>query len=136
MTAMEKVAWTEFLVAIAATIAATALIPWLGSGAAGAFGLLGFIGFGIGFLRHRGAQVIVDERDREIERLAARRGVETAWMTLFISLIAIVVYSSYTTGGTVDTWILSWLIWIQFAVCYGVKGLTAILAYRAHRHAA
>jgi hypothetical protein len=136
MTAMEKVAWTELLVSAAAAATATALIPWLGNGAAGAFGLLGLMACGAWFLKRRGAAVVVDERDREIERRATLLGVEAAWMTTLLTLIALGMWAQFYNDGTVSTRVLMWLTWIQFAICYGVKGLVGVLNYRRQRHAA
>jgi uncharacterized membrane protein len=130
MTAMEKAAWTELLVAASTIAIVTVLFPWLGNGASGAFGLLGFIVCGLWFVRGRGKTVVIDERDRDIERRSTRRGIEAAWMVLFLALIAIVLWSSYANEGVVSTWMLNWLIWLQFAICYGVKGFVAVLAYR------
>ena len=130
MTAMEKVAWTELLVSVTTIAIVTALIPWLGNSAMGAFGLLGLLVCGLWFIKGRGNSVVIDERDREIERQSTRRGIESAWMLLFLALIAIVLWSSYANGKVVPTWMLTWLIWLQFATCYGVKGFVAVLAYR------
>jgi len=136
MTAMEKVAWTELSVCVLTVVMVTALYPWLGNSASGAFGFLGFIACGIFFLRGRGKTVVIDERDREIEQLATRRGIETAWMVLFMTLIAIVLWSSFANDEVVPTGLLSWLIWVQFAICYGVKGFVAVRFYRSQRRAA
>ncbi len=57
-------------------------------------------------------------------------------MLLFLSLIAIVLWSSYANEGVVATWMLTWLVWLQFAVCYSIKGFVAVLAYRRQSHAA
>ena len=135
MTAMEKVAWTELIVSITTIAIVTALIPWLGNGATGAFGLLGFLACGLWFVKGRNKSVVVDERDLEIERRSTRRGIESAWMLLFLALIAIVLWSTYANGKVVPTGILTWLIWLQFATCYFVKGLVAVLAYRRQGHA-
>ncbi len=136
MTAMEKVAWTELLVSTTTLVIAAVLLPWLGHGASGAFGLLGLLVCGFWFVRTRGKSVVVDERDREIERMSTRRGVESAWMLLFLALIAIVLWSSYANDKIVPTWMLTWLVWLQFAICYCVKGLVAVLAYRRQDRAA
>ncbi len=135
MTAMEKVAWTELLVSITTIVIVAALIPWLGNGATGAFGLLGFLVCGLWFVKGRSKSVVVDERDLEIERRSTRRGIESAWMLLFLALIVIVLWSSYANGKVVPTWMLTWLVWLQFATCYCVKGLVAVLAYRKQGHA-
>ena len=136
MTAMEKVAWTELLVSVTTIVIVTALIPWLGNGATGAFGLLGLLVCGLWFIKRRGNSVVIDERDREIERRSTRRGIEVAWMMLFLALIAIVLWSSYANEGVVATWMLTWLVWLQFAVCYSVKGFVSVLAYRRQSRAA
>ena len=135
MTAMEKVAWTELLVSVTTIAIVTALIPWLGNGATGAFGLLGLLVCGLWFIKRRSNSVVIDERDREIERRSTRRGIEVAWMMLFLALIAIVLWSSYANEGVVATWMLTWLVWLQFAVCYSVKGFVSVLAYRRQSRA-
>lgn len=135
MNAMEKAAWTELLVSVTAVATVTVLYPWLGDGAAGAFGLLGFVVCGMWFLRGRKKKVVVDERDREIEKRATRIGVESAWMALFLALIVLVFWSSLFNNSIVATKLLTWLVWIQFAVCYGVKGLVGVLSYRRQRRA-
>jgi hypothetical protein len=136
MNAMEKVAWTELIVSVAAVAAAGALIPWLGNGASGAFGLLGLLVCSLWFLRKRGPGVVVDERDREIERQATTLGVEAAWITTFLTLIVFGMWGQFYNDGVVATRYLTWLVWIQFAICYGVKGLVGVMSYRRQRHAA
>ncbi len=135
MSAMEKVAWLELIVSASAVAAVTAMYPWLGNGALGAFGVLGFVVCGVFFLKKRGQAVAVDERDREIERRATRLGIETAWMGLFLALIVLVLWASYHDQDTVKKGILTWLVFAQFAVCYGVIGLVSILTYRRQHRA-
>jgi hypothetical protein len=136
MSAMEKVAWTELAVSVSAAATATFLIPWLGHGATGAFALLGLLGLSILFVGRRGNRVVVDERDREIEKHATRIGVSTAWMTLFTALIAVTLWANYSHTYAVSTGFLNWLIWVQFATCYGIKGLVAVVMYRRQQRAA
>lgn len=136
MNAMEKVAWTELLVSLATVTVVTALYPWLGSGATGAFGLLGLVVCSVWFVKGNRQAVVIDERDRQIERQATRRGIEAAWMALFLALIAIVLWSSYHDTKAVATGLLTWLVWIQFAICYGVKGFIGVVSYRRQNRAA
>ena len=136
MNSMEKVAWTELGVSVAAVVLASLLIPWGSQTATSAFALLGLIGFTGVFLRRRGNRVVVDERDGEIARRATSIGVGTAWMSLFMSLIAATMWSGYTQTYSVTTAFLNWLIWIQFAVCYGTQGLVMVVMYRRQQHAA
>ncbi|QEG37783.1 DUF2178 domain-containing protein [Bythopirellula goksoeyrii] len=136
MNAMEKVAWTELSVSLVALVLVAFLYPWLGDGATGAFGLMGLLGFSVLFLRQRGKEVVVDERDRDIEQRATRIGVNVAWMTLFMSLAAIVMWSSFTDRDSVSLGVLNWLIWIQFALCFAIKGFVSVKSYRDQQHAA
>ncbi len=135
MNAMEKVAWTELVVSVGAVAVVTLLVPWLGPQATAGFALLGLLGFTIVFVRRRGNRIVVDERDREIARKATSIGVSIAWMTLFTALIAATMYSGYSHHDGVSTTFLNWLIWIQFAICYGSKGLVAVVMYRRQRFA-
>src|SRR4051812_5589856 len=97
MSAIERVAWTELLVSLAAIISSSLLIPWMGTQAAtGSFALMALIALSGAFLRRRGSRVVVDERDREIARRAANIGVGTAWMGLFMTLMAATMWSNYT----------------------------------------
>ena len=136
MSAMEKVAWFELLVSLTALVAVTALYPWLGNGATGAFGLLGLLGGCYWFLRQRGSAVVVDERDRDIDRRAIHAGVTTAWPVLFMALIVIVLGADRWGLKNVPLGILTWLVWIQFAICYAVKGLVGVISYRRQSRAA
>jgi hypothetical protein len=136
MSALEKVAWTEIVVSLAAIVLAAVLIPWLGPAATGAFALLGLLGFTAIFIRRRGTPVVVDERDREIERHATRMGIAVAWMMLFTVLIAASLSANYAQTYAVSTEFLNWLIWLQFAICYATKGLTAVAMYRSQQRAA
>jgi len=136
MNAMEKVAWTELVVSVVAVAVVTALIPWLGSAATSGFALMALIVFSGLFLRRRGEQIVIDERDNEIQRKAKYVSVGTAWMTLVTVLIAATMWSSYTRVHAVSTALLNWLIWIQFAVVFGAHGLASVVMYRRHAHAA
>lgn len=135
MNAMEKVAWTNLLVSAVAVVVATAMVPLLGSAATSFFALLALIPLGMIFLRQRGARVVVDERDREIDRRAGTIAVGTAWMLLAFVLAAATMWGNYTQAHAVPTAFSNWLIWIQFATCFGVRGLVAVVLYR-RQHAA
>ncbi len=79
---------------------------------------------------------MVDERDNEIRRRASAIGIGTAWLTLAGALIAATIWASSSDSHAVSTVFLNWLIWMQFAICYGVTGLASIVLYRRQRHAA
>jgi hypothetical protein len=135
MNAMEKVAWTELSVSLGVSAFVLLLAPWLGSAASAGFALMALIALSALFLREKG-RVVVDERDRWIERTAQRFAFSAAWMTLFFSLILLVVWSSTSGAHVVSTRLLNWLVWSQFPILYGVKGLTAVVLYRSSPDAA
>ncbi|MBV07722.1 MAG: hypothetical protein CMN21_00725 [Rubinisphaera sp.] len=135
MSAMEKVAWTELLVSILAVIVVLILYPMFGSNAHAGFAVLGFLVCSLWFIKRRGQKVVIDERDHAIEKRSTQIGVETAWMATFLALIGIVFWTNYFNDGMVTTRLLTWLIWIQFAICYGVKGCVGVLTYRGQNRA-
>ena len=133
MNALQKVAWTELIVAVMAFAIVLALYPWLGERAIGAFGLLGFLLITPLFMIRRGDRIVSDERDRGIELLAKYWGFGTGWMLLVLSLIAIAMWHGYHKQD-IPTKPIFALIWIQFAVCYAVKGAASLYFYRGgHR---
>ena len=136
MSAMEKVAWTELLVSLAAVLVVTALTPWLGSAATAGFAVVGLIVFSALFLRKRGRQIVVDERDREIARKAKDISVGISWMTLVTVLAIAGTWSTVNGDHAVSTVLLNWLIWSQFVIVYAIHGLVSIVMYRRPPHAA
>jgi hypothetical protein len=130
MNAMEKVAWTNLLVSAAAAVLVTAMAPWLGASATGFFALLALIPLSAVFLRQQGARVVVDERDREIDRRAGQFAVSASWMSLLVGLIGVAIWGGTTPDHAVPTAVLNWLIWIQAATCFGMRGLAAVVLYR------
>jgi hypothetical protein len=136
MNAAEKIAWVHLVVSVVALATAILLIPWLGSKAVGAFGLLGLIALGVVFLRKHDNRVVVDERDREIDRTATRIGVSVAWSVLLVSLIVALEWSSYSHTNAVPTEFLTWLLWVDGAIVAGAKGLAGVVLHQRQRHAA
>ena len=135
MNAVEKVAWTELTVSVAASVVVLALYPWMGQAAMGGFGLLGLLGITPLFLRKRGNQVVRDERDVEIENRSSWFGFGTAWVVMMMSLVAVTMWHSHQQRD-VSTGLLSALIWTQFALCYSIKGATTLIQYRGTSRAA
>lgn len=135
MNAVEKVAWTELIVSVFATIVVLSLYPWLGQAATGGFGLLGFLGITPLFLRQRGNKVVRDERDVEIEKLSSWFGFGTAWVLMMISLAVITMWHVHLRRD-VSPGLLNVLIWAEFALCYAIKGATTLIQYRGTPRAA
>ena len=135
MNAVEKSAWTELVVVVVALVATAIALPYLGHRASDWFALLIFLPLGMLFFRKRGDQVIVDERDREIQEKATNFGVKAAWMGTFLVLIAVSMTHGYAKEA-VPTRYLDTIIWLQLAGCYGVRALFTIFSYRGQRCAA
>jgi len=129
MNALQKVAWTELIVSVLALVSVLILYPWLGDRATGAFGLLGLLGVGSLFTIRRGNKIVSDERDRDIELRSKYWGFGTAWMFLFLSLIMITMWHGYQKQDIPTKYVFA-LIWLQFVVCYGVKGAVSLRLYR------
>jgi hypothetical protein len=136
MNAMEKVAWFELTVSVVALAIVTALYPWLGNGAVGAFGILGLLGGSYWFLRRRGAGIVIDERDRAIDQKARFAGVTAAWQVMLVALIVIVLVADHQGAKQIPLNLIVWLVFLQGAICYGVKGLVGVLCYRRQSRAA
>lgn len=135
-TAMEKVAWLELLVSLTAISVTLILIPFFGHGASSAFVLLIGVVCSFWFLRNRTKRIVMDERDHEIEYQARRRGIESAWWFLLLALIVAVMWPlKGEQSEVVRKTTLNWLIWIQFALFFGVKGLVGVILYRRQAHA-
>jgi len=133
MNAMEKACWWELAVVVITLSLVAVLFPWWGHAATGAFGLLGLLAVSTYFLRRRNDRVVVDERDQEIGKITTHLGVHVAWMFLFTGIILFVVTDF--EGEAVSKSVLSWMIWIQFALCYLVKSVAGVYLYRKDRHA-
>lgn len=134
MSGMEKLAWTEIAISSLASLLALAMIPWLGNGALGAFGLLGFLPCGMWFLRKRGTSVTTDERDHQNEQRAIFLGILAAWQLTFLTLMVLVLRAA-SLGSSIPVLWLNWLIWLQFAVCYFVKGCAFLAINRRQNRA-
>src|SRR5690606_12691651 len=119
MSASEKSAWLQLTVCLAAIVVVTLLFPWFGHRATAGFSLLALVTFSAVFYRRSGDRILVDERDREIARRATSMAVETTWMGLIAVLAVAGVWSSYTDIHSVSAGFLNWLIWLQFAACFG-----------------
>lgn len=135
MSALQRVAWLEVLVSVGATALAIAALPLLGDAALAVFGLMGLLGFSFVLLKSRGESIVVDERDRAIDRRAIRWGAGVGWIVLLLGCVAIVVRASLVGQETASLRALTWLVATQPAIVYTVKGLTALASYRADHHA-
>lgn len=136
MSASEKAAWLQLIVCVEAIVVVIILFPWLGHRAIAGFSLLALVAVSAVYFRRGGNRVLVDERDREIERQANRMAVETTWLGLITVLAVAAAWSSYSDVHSVSARFLNGLIWVQFVAYFGTKALATVGLYRSHRHAA
>ena len=105
MSAMQQFAWFSLAVIALTLVAVLALFPFLGKGALGGFGVLGFIGFGALFFRKKPGQVLTDERDHLIQRRSWVLAYSLFWV---VFVLAAVVLSALVYGqeGAVPVWVI------------------------------
>lgn len=127
MSAMQKFAWFNLAV-IALTLAIVfSLLPLLGQRAAGGFGFLGLLGFGVLFLRKKPGQVLTDERDHLIQRRSARLAF-SLFFTVFV-LAVVLCPAIYGSDGAVPVKIIQNTAWYGFMLIYAVTSLAILVQY-------
>ena len=136
MSALEKAAWFQLVVCLAAIVVVGLLFPWLGHRATAGFALLALITMTAFFYRQRGNRVVVDERDLEIEKRTTSIAVGATWMGLVAILAAAGMWSNYLGIHSVSAGFLNWLIWGQFVAYFTIKAVGSIVLYRSQRCAA
>ena len=134
MSALQKVAWVELVVSLTAISVALALYPWIGDRASGALGILGLLGACPLFMIKRQARVISDERDREIELKSKFWGFGVAWMFLSLSVLAVAMWHSWSDQEIPARYVIA-LVYIQFAICFAMKGAYSLVLYGGGRRA-
>ena len=97
MNASQKEAWFNLVVVLSALIVVAAIVPFLGKGAMGGFGLLGFLGLSPVFFRKRHGAVVLDD---EILKFACVRSFAR------ISFLVAVCARRHDSPGSVR---LEWL---------------------------
>src|SRR5262245_39719542 len=87
MSATQKFAWFNLAVITLTLAAIFALLPFLGKGALGGFGLIGLLGFGPFFFRSKPGQVTVDERDQLIQRRSWLLAYALFWVVFVLAAV-------------------------------------------------
>ena len=101
MTAAQKHAWFTLAVVVLSILAVMALVPILGfRRASGGFGLLGMLGFGVVFYWKRPGQVVLDERDADIQRRSLIITAAVFWV-VFIEVCVFLPWYFYGERGAV-----------------------------------
>lgn len=133
MNALERVAWFQLAVVVLTVAVVACLLPWLGLGALGGFGILGFAGLSPYLMRRRGEEeeVVVDERDLSIDRRARLLSANSAWMFALFALIGIVLLHSFPQPRDVSLGMLTWLLYGQITLLLVVRAVVTLHGYRS-----
>ena len=135
MNALQKIAWVEVIVSLAAIFVAIALYPWIGDQAAGAMGILGLLGICPLFMLKKKNEVVSDERDRAIEIRAKYWGFGVAWMFLSLSVLVVAMWHSWSQQEIPAKFVFA-LVGIQFGIFFAVKGAYSLVRYGSVQRAA
>jgi hypothetical protein len=128
MTAVQKFAWFNLAVITLSIVAVLILLPFLGRGAIGGFGLLGLIGFGPLFFRKKPGQVVTDERDQVIQRRSWVLAYSLFWVVFVLTAVVLspVVYGQ---DGAVPVWVVQSSVFFGFMVVYALASIAILAQY-------
>lgn len=128
MSAVQKWAWFNVAVIAVTLVAVVSLLPFLGKGALGGFGVLGLIGFGPLFFRRTPGQVLTDERDQLIQRRSWVLAYSLFWV---VFVLAAVVLSAVVYGweGAVPVWVVQSSVFCGFLLVYAVASVAILVQY-------
>ena len=132
MNASQKEARFNLVVVLSALIMAAALVPFLGKGAMGGFGLLGFLGLSPVFFRKQHGAVVLDERDTQI-RLRSQFCAHLVFWLLFV-LAAMTAPAVYGWNGSVPVALVMASVWCGWIVLVGVMSLATLIQYGRGGH--
>ena len=132
MNASQKEAWFNLIVVLSALVMVTVLVPFLGKGAMGGFGLLGFLGLSPVCFRKRTGEVLLDERDSQIRQRSLVCAHVVFWlMFVFAAMTAPAVYG---WNGSVPVSLVTASVWCGVVVVYGVMSLATLIQYGRGGH--
>jgi hypothetical protein len=118
-----------FLVVIALSLATVVVLyPFLGRGAVGGFGILGFLGLGplFSYWRHRG-QVMTDERDQLIRRRSTIFAFSVFWLAFLAS--AMLAWAVYGGDGAVPVMTVMYAVWCSVILFVGTHAIATLVQY-------
>lgn len=128
MCATQKFAWYNLVVVGVALASALLLVPVLGQGALGCFGLLGFLGLGPLFLRRKPGVVVVDERDRLIQRRSWIVAYALFWV-VFVLAAVVLSAAVYGFDGAVPVQVVQSSVFVGFMFLYLTASIAILVQY-------
>ena len=132
MNASQKEAWFNLGVVLSALVIVAALVPFLGKGAMGGFGLLGFLGLSPVFFRKRHGAVVLDERRHSDSPAFAVLHHLVFWL-LFV-LAAMTAPAVYGWNGSVPVALVMASVWCGLVVLSAVMSLATLIQYGRGGH--
>ena len=118
-----------FLVVIVLSLVTVAVLyPFLGPGAVGGFGILGFLGLGplFSYWKHRG-QVVTDGRDQLIRRRSTIFAFSVFWLA-FLAL-AMLAWAVYGGDGAVPVMTVMYAVWCSVILFVGTHAIATLVQY-------
>ena len=128
MSAMQKYAWFNLIIIALTLVIVLALIPFLGKGALGGFGFLGFMGFGVLFFRKKPGQVLLDERDLLIQRRSWVLAYAVFWV-IFVLAAVFLSAGVYGWDGAVPVVVLQMSVFCGFMLVSALASVAILLQY-------
>ena len=127
MSKIQKWAWFNLTVIALTAICVIALIPVLGKGAMGGFGILGLMGFGVLLCRKKAGEVVMDERDTAIQLKSGRIAFSVFWIAFVIAGVAVSSY--YEESGMVPVLLIQAALWCGFMLLSAVQAIATLVQY-------
>ncbi len=127
MCQTQKAAWFNLITVGLTLVTVLALYPFLGRGAAGGFGLSGFLGLCPLFFRKRRGQVLADERDLLIQRRSTIIAYSVFWVAFVAS--AMLALTLYGFDGAVPVPVLVNAVWLGLMLFVGLQALATLTQY-------
>jgi len=129
MTATQKHAWFNLAVIALTLLTVMTLVPILGvRRAMGGFGLLGLLGFGFLVYRRRPGQVVVDERDAEIQRRSLMISAAVFWV-IFVEACVFLPWFYYGERGAVPVEVVQWSVMIAWITITLIHSVATLIQY-------
>jgi hypothetical protein len=128
MSAMQKFAWFNLAVIAFTLVVVVSLLPFLGSGALGGFGFLGFLGFGPIFFRKKPGQVLIDERDQQIQRRSFVLAYSVCWV-VFVLVATFLSAAVYGQEGAVPVLVVQYSVFCGFMLMQAVGSIAILIQY-------
>jgi hypothetical protein len=126
MNTAQRHAWYNLGVVVLTMVVVVALVPVMGRGAQGGFGLLGLLGFGPLFYWRKGG-VVMDERDMEISRRSLLIAYVVFWLAFVAACVSLPAF--YGWDGAVPVVVVMSSVFLALMLVTGVTSVATLVQY-------